>query len=59
VFIVTGEPFYTDGSGTHELRLCFSARPPDVAARAAVTLGRSLAAATKQAATPEALNRLV
>jgi DNA-binding transcriptional MocR family regulator len=48
VFLITGEPFYTDGSGDHELRLCFSARPPEVAARAARTIGDSLAFASGQ-----------
>jgi DNA-binding transcriptional MocR family regulator len=59
VFIVTGEPFYTDGGGAHELRLCFSAKPPDVAAKAAQIIGASVAAVVKQGTLPEPLSRLV
>lgn len=46
VFLITGEPFYTDGSGDHELRLCFSARPPEAAAKAARIIGESVAVAS-------------
>ena len=59
VFVVTGEPFYVDGGGTRELRLCFSARPPEVAARAARVIAASVIAATRQAARAEPLSRIV
>jgi hypothetical protein len=49
VSLITGEAFYGDGSGVNELRLCFAARRPDVAARAARTIGASVASATKEA----------
>ena len=29
VFIVTGEPFYADGGGARELRICFTTKPPE------------------------------
>ncbi len=35
VFIVTGEPFYVDGGGARELRICFTTKPPEIAAQAA------------------------
>ena len=47
VFIVTGEPFYADGGGSRELRLCFSAKPPEVAARAARTIAAAVVAAPR------------
>ena len=60
VFIVTGEPFYVDGGGTRELRLCFSAKPPEVAAKAARTIAASvIAAAASQAAHTEPISRIV
>jgi DNA-binding transcriptional MocR family regulator len=58
VFVVTGEPFYADGGGTRELRLCFTTKPPDVAAQAAGTIARSIARATGQGAS-ESLRRLI
>src|SRR4051812_8836010 len=59
VSVVTGEPFYTDDAGTHELRLCFSARPPEVLAAAAKTVAAAVAAAARVAAPAPALRRLV
>lgn len=49
VFIVTGEPFYADGAGSHEFRLCFTSRPPEVGIQAARTIGESIAVAMRQA----------
>jgi DNA-binding transcriptional MocR family regulator len=56
VFVITGEPFYADGSGGQQLRLCFSARLPDAALRAARTIGAIVAEAMRhdQAAAPMA-----
>jgi DNA-binding transcriptional MocR family regulator len=59
VSIVTGEPFYTDDAGAHEIRLCFSSRPPDVLARAAKVVAAAVADAARTAAAPPALRRLV
>jgi len=44
IVFVPGEPFYVDRGGVHELRLCFSAQPPERAVDAARSLGRSIAA---------------
>jgi 2-aminoadipate transaminase len=43
VVFVPGEPFYVDRGGAHELRLCFSAQPPERALHAAQSLGRAIA----------------
>jgi DNA-binding transcriptional MocR family regulator len=59
VFVITGEPFYTDGSGAHELRLCFSSRSPEAGARAARTIGESVALAAGPAQRPAPAARLV
>jgi len=59
VFIVTGEPFYADGGGARELRLCFTTKPPDVAAKAARTIAASVVAAQHIAARTEPISRIV
>jgi DNA-binding transcriptional MocR family regulator len=59
VFIVTGEPFYADGGGTRELRICFSTKPPDVAAQAARVVAASVMAAMRQATRAEPISRIV
>jgi DNA-binding transcriptional MocR family regulator len=59
VFFVTGHPFYTDGAGEREIRLCFSARPTEVAARAAKVIGGCVAAALEQGRRAEPVSRLV
>ena len=48
IVFVTGEPFYVDRGGTHELRLCYSAQPPERAVDAARCLARSIAAAARE-----------
>jgi DNA-binding transcriptional MocR family regulator len=58
VFVATGEPFYADGGGSRELRICFSARKPDVAAAAARILGACIAECTRLGAAP-AITRVV
>jgi len=45
VVVLTGEPFYVDRGGDHQLRLCYTAQPPGRALHAAKTVARSLAAA--------------
>jgi DNA-binding transcriptional MocR family regulator len=59
VFLVTGHPFYTDGGGDREIRLCFTARPTDVAARAAAVIGGCVAAAMEQGHRANPIGRLV
>ncbi len=49
VVFVTGEPFYVDRGGTHELRLCYTAQPPERAALAAQCLAKCIAAAEREA----------
>jgi DNA-binding transcriptional MocR family regulator len=43
VAIVTGEPFYMDGGGTHELRICFTAQPAEHAVKAAEAIAHGIA----------------
>jgi len=59
VFIVTGEPFYVDGGGARELRICFTTKPPELAAQAARVIANSVIGATRQAARAEPISRIV
>jgi DNA-binding transcriptional MocR family regulator len=59
VFLVTGEPFYGDGGGTRELRLCFSSKPPDVAGTAAKVIASAVIAAGRQVGRNEPISRIV
>jgi 2-aminoadipate transaminase len=59
VFIVTGEPFYVDGGGARELRICFTTKPPDIAAQAARVIATSVIEATRQATRAEPISRIV
>ncbi len=45
VMVLTGEPFYVDQGGGHQLRLCYTAQPPARADQAARTIARGIAAA--------------
>jgi DNA-binding transcriptional MocR family regulator len=45
VMVLTGEPFYVDRGGDHQLRICYTSQPPGRALHAAKTIARSLAAA--------------
>lgn len=47
VSLVTGTPFYADGGGSREMRLCFAANAPDVAAQAARIVAESVVAAAR------------
>lgn len=58
VSIVTGSPFYADGGGSRELRLCFAANDPEVGGRAARIVAESIAATADRGDTP-AVSRLV
>lgn len=59
VAIVTGEPFYVDGGGTRELRICFTSRPSDVGVRAAKVIGESVAQAVRQSERAQPIARIV
>ncbi len=48
IVFVTGEPFYADRGGTQELRICYTAHPPEEGVRAAKCLARSIAEAHRQ-----------
>lgn len=55
VVFVPGEAFYVDRGGAHELRVCFTAQPPERAPVAARALARSIAAVERHADTEPAL----
>jgi DNA-binding transcriptional MocR family regulator len=59
VFVVTGEPFYADGGGTRELRLCFTARPTEASVRAARVIATALGDAARAVVHPEPISRIV
>jgi DNA-binding transcriptional MocR family regulator len=59
VAVVTGQPFYTDGGGSRELRLCFSSRTPDVLVSAAKIVAESVVAAGRHADLAEPISRIV
>jgi DNA-binding transcriptional MocR family regulator len=46
---VPGEAFYADGGGTQELRICYTAQPPERAVDAARCLARGIEIAERQA----------
>src|SRR4030095_13797740 len=48
VMIVTGEPFYVDQGGTHQLRICYTSQPSSRALRAAQVIARAIAAAERE-----------
>ncbi len=45
VMVLTGDPFYVDQGGDHQLRICYTSQPPGRAVHAANTLARSIASA--------------
>jgi len=57
VMVVTGEPFYVDQGGSHQLRICYTSEPPERAEQAARALARAIAAAASTE--PSAHVRLV
>jgi 2-aminoadipate transaminase len=59
VMVLTGEPFYVDQGGDHQLRLCYTSQPAGNASRAAATLARALAAAARDATDAPAIVRVV
>ena len=48
VMVLPGEPFYVDGGGTQDLRICFTSQPASRAERAAAVLGRAIDAAARE-----------
>jgi DNA-binding transcriptional MocR family regulator len=57
VFLLTGEPFYRDGGGAHELRVCFTNVLPAVATRACSIIAEAVRSCG--ASTEPALQRIV
>jgi len=58
VMILTGDPFYVDQGGDHQIRICYTSQPAGRAAQVAQVLARSLGAARDRGAPPPAV-RLV
>ncbi len=59
VMVLTGDPFYVDQGGDHQLRICYTSQPASRALQIATTLARSLAAAAREGGAPPAAVRLV
>ena len=59
VMVLTGEPFYVDQGGDHQLRICYTSQPASRAAQIAQTLARSLNAAAGEATDSSAAVRMV
>jgi DNA-binding transcriptional MocR family regulator len=55
IVFLTGQPFYVDRGGTQELRLCYTAQPPDRAVRAAQCLAESIKRAERRPSAESAL----
>jgi DNA-binding transcriptional MocR family regulator len=59
VMVLTGDPFYVDRGGDHQLRICYTAQPAARAAPAARTLARAINAAAEETRAPAANVRVV
>ena len=59
VMVLTGDPFYVDQGGDHQLRICYTSQPASRAAQIAQTLARSLAAAAREGTDSPAAVRMV
>jgi len=59
VMLLTGDPFYVDQGGDHQLRICYTSQPASRAEQIAKTLARSLAAAARAGSEPPAAVRMV
>jgi len=59
VMVLTGEPFFVDRGGDHQLRICFTSQPSGRAVQAANTLARSIASAAEEPADAGANVRVV
>ena len=55
VMVLTGDPFYVDQGGDHQLRICYTSQPASRAVQIAQTLARSLAAAARESSEPAAV----
>ena len=59
VMVLTGDPFYVDHGGDHQLRICYTSQPASRAVQVATTLARSLAAAAREGRDAPARVRMV
>ena len=59
VMVLTGNPFYVDQGGDHQLRICYTSQPASRAVAVAKTLARSLAAAARDGGAAPASVRMV
>ena len=59
VMVLTGEPFYVDQGGSHQLRICYTSQPASRAVTIAKTIARSLAAAARDGRGPRTAVRMV
>ena len=59
VMVLTGDPFYVDQGGDHQLRICYTSQPATRAVQIAKTLARSLAAAAREGAIAPPAVRMV
>jgi hypothetical protein len=47
--VLTGDPFFVDQAGDHQVRICYTSQPPANATRAAQTLARAISGASADA----------
>ena len=59
VMVLTGNPFYVDQGGDHQLRICYTSQPASRAVAVAKTLARSLVAAARDGGAAPASVRMV
>ncbi|MCU1383827.1 MAG: PLP-dependent aminotransferase family protein [Acidobacteria bacterium] len=59
LMVLTGDPFYVDQGGDHQLRICYTSQPAARASQIAETLARSLSAAACQGGAPPVRVRMV
>src|SRR3954463_11070343 len=59
VMILTGDPFYVDQGGDHQIRICYTSQPPGRAGQVAQTLARSVSAARDRGRGAPAAVRIV
>jgi 2-aminoadipate transaminase len=59
VMVLTGDPFYVDQGGDHQLRICYTSQPGARAGQVAKTLARSLAACARDGGAVAARVRMV
>jgi hypothetical protein len=57
--VLTGDPFYVDQGGDHQLRICYTSQPASRAVQIATTLARSLTAAAGEDSDARAAVRIV